>query len=268
MESAAPKSNMKKNTPLRTNVSPLVVAVALVSAFSVQAQFTEVDISGQVNADIQQYTDGFNYQLGGTTLNVAGVPFGLAEVAGNPETTGVVQSPYTSFIAGADNGSSGFFDYTFSVPAGTHATTLYSLANLAFGQWNASLDGSIVVTGTDGETATLNLYDGVNIRDHNNGGYSDTLSDPTVVSTYFENGAPTTDGYIQTRLDMQQMALPSDFAGDTIASIDFEGYAQGFGGSALLAGLTLGNSVPDAACTLVLLGATVGGLVGLRRKLA
>jgi len=199
---------------------------------------------------------------------ISAVPFGLAEVGGDPNTTGVVQSPYTSFVSGADDGSSGSFDYTFSVPAGTHATTLYSLANLAFGQWNASLDGSIVVTGTDGETATLNLYDGVNIRDHNNGGFSDTLSDPTVVSTYFENGAPTTDGNIQTRLDMQQMVLPSDFAGDTIASVEFEGYAQGFGGSAFLTGLTLGNSVPDAASTLVLLGVTVGGLAGLRRKLA
>jgi len=208
---------------------------ALVTAFSVEAQYTEVDISSQANADIQTYTDGGNYQLGGTTLTVAGVPFGLAELGGNPASTGVVQS------------GGGPFDYTFSVPSGTQATALYTLMNTAFGQPGVN-EGSIVVTGTDGETATLTLTEGVNIRDHNNDGFVNTLSDPTVVSTYFQGGAPTTSGDIQTRLDRQELNLPSSFDGDTIASITFEGYAQGApNGSAFLAGMTLSDSVPEGS---------------------
>src|SRR5665213_2452410 len=147
----------------------LIAISALVTASALEAQFTQVDISAQANADIQNYSFGNNYQLGGTTLNVAGVPFGLAELGGSSTTTGVVQSP-----------EPGTFDYTFSVPTGTQATTLYSLANTAFGALGVN-EGSIVVTGTGGETATLSLIEGFNIRDHNDSFYVNTLSDPTVV---------------------------------------------------------------------------------------
>jgi hypothetical protein len=231
---------------MKMTIAPLITVAALVAASSAQAQFTEVDISSQANDDIQTYTDGGNYQVGGTTLTVAGVPFGLAEVDGTSGTTGVVQSS-------AHGGAPGPFDFTFSVPAGTQATALYSLANTAWG--SAGYDvGSIVVTGTGGETATLTLTEGDNIRDHNNDGYVNTLTDPTVVPTYFQNGAPTTDGYIQTRLDMQTLDLPSTFDGDTIATIDFEGYAQGGNGSAFVAGLTLSDAaVPDSPLPLPLI---------------
>jgi hypothetical protein len=233
---------------MKMRFAPLMTAAALVTASSVQAQFTEVDISSQANDDIQTYSYGNNYQVGGTTLTVAGVPFGLALLDGTPGTTGVVQSS-------AHGGPAGSFDFTFSVPAGTQATALYSLANTAWGYYGVN-EGSIVVTGTDGETATLTLTEGDNIRDHNNDGYVNTLSDPTVVPTYFQNGAPTTDGYEQTRLDMQTLDLPSTFDGDTIASIQFEGYASGSygGGSAFLAGLTLSDAAtaPDSPLSLPL----------------
>ncbi len=239
--------------------SALIAVAALASASSVQAQFTEVDISSQVNANMQQFTDGNNYQLGGTQLSVAGVPFGLAELNNNPTTTGVVQSPYASGGI-AINGASGTFDFTFSVPAGTQATVLYCLVNSCWGECGTN-EGSIVVTGTGGETATLNLTEGYNIRDCNNDGYCNTLSDPTVVSTYFLNGAPTTSGYMQSRLDRQQLILPATFSGDTIASLSIQGFAQGEpNGSAFLAGLTLGNAPPAGlSITSVNVGPASGG---------
>ncbi|MGP8198193.1 MAG: hypothetical protein ACLQU4_01665 [Limisphaerales bacterium] len=233
---------------MKMRFAPLAVA-ALVTAFTVQAQYTEVNITPDVNADIQTYSYGNNYQLGGTTLTVAGVPFELAELGGSPLTTGVVQSS-------AAGGTAGSFDFTFSVPAGTEATALHSLANTAWGEPGVD-EGSIVVTGTDGETATLTLTEGYNIRDHNQNIFVNTLSDPTVVPTYFENGAPTTSGYDQTRLDIQTLDLPSSFDGDTIASIQFEGYAHGQydGGSAFLAGLTLtdASTAPDGPLPLPLI---------------
>lgn len=233
------------------------LSAALVTASSVQAQFTEVDINSQVNVDIQGYVNGSDYQLGGTQLNVNGVPFALAELNNNPNTTGVVQ--------GGGSSQTGLFNYTFSLPAGTHATALYTLLNNVNGIFGI-YEGSIVVTGTGGETATLNLIEGNNIRDYNNGGYVNTLSDPTVVPTYFLNGAPTTQS-IQSRLDRQELILPGTFSGDTIASITFQGNAQGYynpNGAAFLAGLTLEN-VPEPS-TVAILTVGVFAVLGLRRR--
>ncbi len=162
-----------------------------------------------------------------------------------PGITGVVQSP------NGDSTQTGPFSFTFAVPSGTQATALYSLANTAFGV-AGDAEGSLVVRGTGGETATLNLVEGANIRDHFNGIYVNTLTDPTVVPTYFSGGAPASSGNV--RLDMQELTLPSSFDGDTIASITFDGTAEGAfnGGSAFLAGLTLvdGSNVPDGPLSL------------------
>jgi hypothetical protein len=215
-----------------------IIIAVLAATCSVEAQFTEVDIASQANANIQTYSFGNNYQLGGTTLTVAGVPFGLSELNSDPLSTGVVQAD-------------GPYDYTFSVPAGTQATALYSLVNTAFGSFGVD-EGSLVVNGTHGETATLDLIEGDNVRDHNNDGFVNSLSDSTVVPTYFEGGAPTTDGDIQTRLDRQVLVLPASFNGDTIASITFEGDANGGNGEAFLAGLTLSDAVPDGSLPLPL----------------
>jgi PEP-CTERM motif len=256
----------KNNRPKRINTMKTYVkslfllpalSAALVTACSVQAQFTEVNISSQVNADIQGYANGINYQLGGTQLNSSGVPFALAELNNNPNTTGVVQ--------GGGPSQTGLFNYSFLVPAGTHATVLYTLLNNVNGISGIN-EGSIVVTGTGGETATLNLTEGYNIRDFNNNGYVNTLTDPTVVPNYFLNGAPTTQS-IQTRLDRQELVLPGTFSGDTIASITFQGDAQGEynpNGAAFLAGLTLENVPEPSTVAILTLGAFA--VLGLRRR--
>jgi hypothetical protein len=253
------KNKSKKIIPMKTHIKSWfllpVLTTALVTGWSAQAQFTEVDISSQINVDVRTYTDGQNYQPGGTQLVVSGVPFGLAELNNNPNTTGVVQ--------GGGLSQTGLFNYTFSMPAGTMATVLYTLLNTANGEPGIN-EGSIVVTGSGGETATLNLTEGNNIRDHNNDGFVNTLSDPTVVPTYFLNGAPTTQS-VQTRLDRQELVLPGTFSGDTIASIKFQGDAQGNpNGAAFLAGLTLYN-VPEPS-TVAVLALGVAAMLGLRRR--
>jgi len=220
---------------MKTAAFLALTALAIVPGL--KAQQTEVSLTSAVNANIQTYTDGFNYQVGGTTLTVNGISFGLALDGGAAGTTGVVQSP------NGNGAASGPFSFTFSVPTGTQATALYSLANTAFGSAGFN-EGELVVTGTGGETASLQLVEGDNIRDHNQDGFVNTLTDPTVVPTYFLSGAPTSNPtQIQTRLDMQEFLLPSSFNGDTIASITFDGTANAGNGSAFLAGLTLVDAV-------------------------
>jgi hypothetical protein len=241
------KAEYSRGRPIK--ITLVIVLVALVTASSVKAQFTEVNLSSLVNANLQLYTDGQNYQLGGTQLNVGGVPFGLAELSGNPLTTGIVQSTGlgqspTNSTGQANPDANGPYEYTFSVPAGTHAAVLYCLINLAYGEAGVD-EGSIVVTGTRGEIATLTLTGGINVRDHHFSGFVTTLSDPTVVSTYFTNGAPTTPpATTQIWLDRQELVLPETFSGDTIASITFQGNAQGNpNGSAFLVGLTFSTAL-------------------------
>jgi PEP-CTERM motif len=223
--------------------SQIITAVALMAAaVAARAQFyTEIDISSQVNADLQTYTSGGDYQVGGSQLNAGGVPFGLALLDNTPGTTGVLQTPY--------NGGQ-VESYTFYVPSGTYATALYTLINTSWGDDGVN-EGSVVVTGSGGETATLDLIEGFNIRDHYNGFYCNTYTDPTLVPTYFANQVPnSTDGPV--RLDRQMLVLPSSFNGDTVASITFNGIGNGQpDGSPFLAGMTL-QTVPEPDSLIVL----------------
>lgn len=231
-------------------ILPVLLAIGTVAATGVNAQFTEVDISSDINANIQTYSGGNNYQVGNSTLTVAGVPFYLAE-DGGPGTTGVVQAP------GGDS------SFTFNVPAGTYATTLYTLMNTAFGQ-EGEIEGTITVTGTLGETAMLTLTEGDNIRDHFNDGYVNSLTDPTVVPTYFSGGAPAPSG--SDRLDRQVLDLPASFDGDTIASITFDGINGGNPhGEAFLAGMTL--AVPDGPVPFFMTAGLISGLLFLAKSL-
>jgi hypothetical protein len=240
-----------------------MAVTVLAAASSVQAQYTEINISSQANADLDTYSPSPNiYPSGGSQLTIAGVPFATAELNNTPNTFGIVQSP-----AGGppDIISSGPFDYTFSVPTGTQAQALYCLMDSVWGA-NGNNVGSIVVTGTHGETATLTLTEGVNIRDCHNDGFENSISDPTVVSTYFANGVTTPSTDAVMRLDCQELVLPSTFTGDTIASINFEGTAQGYGGDAFLAVMTLAP-VPEPS-SLVLAGLGGAALLLWRRARA
>ena len=228
----------------------IITTLALVTAaVAARAQFyTEIDISSQVNADIQTYTYGNNYPTGGSELNVGGVPFGLGLLNNTPDTTGVVQTP--------NNGGQAE-SYTFSVQPGTYATALYTLINTSWGEAGVN-EGSVVVTGSGGETATLDLIEGFNVRDHAETIFCNTYTDPTVVPANF--GMPAT-GLV--RLDRQMLVLPSSFTGDTVASITFNGIGNGEpDGSPFLAGMTL-ETVPEPG-SLVVLG--LGTLILVVRR--
>jgi hypothetical protein len=230
----------------------LVAVAALVAAFSVQAQYTEINLSPYVNDNLNAtpYFDNGDFPSGGTTLNVGAVPFGLA-LDGGPTSLGIVQSPNSGVVPPPTDTP---YSFTFAVPAGTEATALYSLANSTYGEAGFIL-GSITVTGTGGETATESLAEDYNIRDYNNGIWENSVSDASVVSTYYTG--PSGDA----RLDMQVLDLPSSFDGDTIASITFAGTAYGdtygaYPGDAFIAGLTFedaASGVPDGSLPLPLL---------------
>ena len=210
------------------------VGVLALSLTVARAQYVEIDLGTNLNSNLQTYDNGGNYPKGGCELNVQGVPFALAMRNNNTNTTGVILTP-------SDGKTHAF---TFTVPPGTYATAIYTLANTQYGQAGVN-EGSIVVTGTMGETATLNLKERFNIRDHNNANYVNVVTNPTVVPTYFVKGAAnSTNG--QVRLDRQIIVLPASFTGDTLASITFNGIGHGYpNGLPFLAGLTVQTTGPS-----------------------
>lgn len=83
---------LKRLAPFHgSGLLPVLLPLLALSALSVQAQFTQIDLNSKANANLRTYPNGTNYPFGGSQFTVAGVPFSLARLGGNPTTTGVVQ---------------------------------------------------------------------------------------------------------------------------------------------------------------------------------
>ena len=224
----------------------IIATLALASAFAAHAQFLELNISADFNQDLQNFTDGYDYPFGGTQLDVGSVPFSLSLIGNLPDTTGVIMTP-------ANDQS-----YTFTVPSGTYASGLYTLMDTTWGMLPGVDEGSITVTGSHGETATLDLTEGINIQDHYNGFSANTVSDCNTTSVNFLNHVSNPNGPVG--LDRQELVLPSSFNGDTLASITFDGVDNGEpNGDPFLAGVTLAVVPEPSPYLLFALAALVFG---------
>ncbi|ARN83179.1 hypothetical protein [Methylocystis bryophila] len=198
---------------MQTTKLSLVAAVAAFIASPAAA--ASVDISGLTNADIQGYTNGSNYPLGGSTVTISGIGFQLTTLNGNPNSTGVIQTP------------SGDSSFTINVNQ-ANVGTVYTLINSGFGVL-AGQNGALVFADSAGDSYTYNLTEGDNVRDHYNGLYINTA--PNIFGTAQFNG--------DVRLDAQKIVLPVGFDSSTLTTITFEGLNAGIaGGEPFLAAIT------------------------------
>lgn len=216
---------------------------ACASAFG---QFTQIPLDGYTNEDAQTYTNGAMYPKAGYTFATGGVPMTLSSLGGNPNTTGIVQ----------DFAFDGQTRLLASIAVNVFGIqTVYTLINSGFGSLNTNI-GSVVIHGSNGDTLTYQLIEGLNVRDHYQGSFVNTLSDGTVVPTLFGDGS--------VRLDRQKIVLPVAFASETLTSVDFYGNGTGGNGLAFMAGLTVSASpVPEPA---TILGFGLGAAALLRRR--
>jgi hypothetical protein len=184
---------------------------------SVQAQFVSIDITAWTNVNIRTWTNGSQYPTGNRTLNVGGIPMYVTILNNDPNSLGVISLPGDGTL------------HAWDIPANVSgATALYTLMNNAWGVCGRNL-GTIEVFGQNGSYASLTLIEGFNIRDHYNGGYCNTLTDPTAFAFTFGS----------VRLDRQKLELPASFATDIITRIRFSGVGRRPDGAAFLASLTL-----------------------------
>lgn len=232
-------------------LSRSAVLVAVLGA-ALSAKATELDLSSLVTADLNTYTDGGAYPVGGGSLTVGSVNFLLAPISNGSggNDTGVVQ------LNGDPGDWSNSFPASVSIPVGeTGDKTVYTLINSAFGSAGTVI-GTLTFVGSL-SNYTYTLTEGSNVRDHYNGSFVNTAPD-LYGSAYFDGGS--------VRLDAQAISLPGDLG--TLELITFAASDQYYGyGEPFLAAVTTSTSaIPEPSTWLMVVGGFLGlGLAARRR---
>jgi hypothetical protein len=227
-----------------TSSSVALILSAGLAGAAQAAQF-EVDLSSFTNANLQTYTDGTNYPTAGSTVTIGGVSFLVSSDAGAAGTTGAIQvsSPSDSFVVPVNQ---------------TGYQIVYVLVNSAYGEIGKTV-GSLVFEDSAGDKETIDLEEGINIRDH---------------WTAYNNIAPHIYGTATyqggVRFDAYNFLLP----GNTLTSITFSGKPDtgNPNGEPFLAAVTLAtapSSVPELSTWTMMTAGFAGlGWLGLSRRRA
>lgn len=219
---------------------PAVLALAIGGAGSACADNIPVSLDGLTNVDLRTYTSSTLYPIAPTTLTVGGVDFSLTPNGAAPNSLGIIQAPPG--------------DSLFTIPTSIFGpTAVHTLINSAFGK-SGEVNGRLEFVGTGGAFASFDLTQGINLRDHFNGTFNNTVTDPTIVTVNFGGG--------RVRLDRQTFLLPASFATQTLTEIRLVGTNAGLPqGQAFLAAATVTAPVVVAPepSTLVMLASGLGG---------
>jgi len=183
-------------------------------------------ISPYVTDNIRTWTSGTNYPFGGVYTNYAGITFYLAAFPGITNGLGVIYTGSGSTTAPVTN--------NFPVNI-TNAVTVYTLMNSDTGQLGAT-NGTLDFYGSLGAHASFNIVQGVNIRDHYNGSYQNTVSS-NLMSLYW--GAARS-----VRLDCQGWMLPTNFFSQTLTNIQVRCFGSPPNGVPVVAAVTVRTAGP------------------------
>ncbi|MDD2761883.1 MAG: hypothetical protein PHH11_16520, partial [Methylomonas sp.] len=187
--------------------------------------FFPVSVS-PLNEDITTWTNGSVYagKFNGIQ-NLGGVPFNLQTDADGDNVFWGTELNLKTY--------SGSSSLTLTLAPHLYgATTVYTLINSAWGTAGSNV-GSITFVADNGDSHTVQLVEGVNVRDHYYGSYVNTVSADYVTLNVMGSNTPDT-----SHLDMQAFALPTSFATKTLTGIVFTSTGSEATGLPFLAGVT------------------------------
>jgi hypothetical protein len=191
-----------------------------------------VDLSLYANSDLTLYSGAAAYPQRGGYVQINSVSFRLAAAAGNSHTA-VVQSFSDSAVhpLPVKTASPGFLTklgYVNVIPIKRRdVTSVYVLMNSAYGHCG-DLIGELQFISNGKETYLYPLREGLNIRDHTNGSFCNTITQ-----------VQGTAKFKNVRLDYQLIVLPPRFSAylDKIVLRGFRG--RSFSGAPFIAAITL-----------------------------
>ena len=209
------------------------------------AAFTEIDLSGAVNANVAIHPETFPVGLSMGNQGT-GIPFAIAPF------------PARGTVAGTWLGQGTGSSVTVAVNAPGQAS-FYALLNNYYGTPGAN-EYTITIRASNNESVTYNAIGGVDTRDYNSNVFTNTIANTT--TPWFDNG-------IGQRLDLREFNLPGSFLTETVASFTITQVNPN--DQALFSGLTF-STVPIAAVpepetyALMLAGLALLGSCRRRRK--
>ena len=206
----------------------LMLCVSLATA---NAQQHPIDISAEVNANwCPNLTGCSTYPFGlqkfdGVTFNIPG-----------SASTNNMWSAYEA--AGERSGQ-----VSVTIPVNVaNVRTVYTLMNTVWGSTQSGLL-SVTFTGTNGATWTYNPLGNVDIRDHNQSSFTNSIACRLPGGVH---QAGTINAWTNgpQRLDMQVFELPASFKTETLLSITITDNGAPLVQRSLLAAVTVSTRVP------------------------
>jgi hypothetical protein len=145
-----------------------------------------------LKADIRHWTDGYDYSElfpGKHTFNK--VLFNLTTDA---------------------QGNTGFWQGHLDIPVNLFVRKVYTIINSACGETGATI-GLMQFHGHKGARHTVKIVEGVNVRDHFNGGFCNVIDNRTTILAWKKRNV---------RFDMQTIPLPQPFASQMLTKVVFK----------------------------------------------
>lgn len=228
---------------MKTHVAILLLAL-LCPIAAQAATFHEVDLTGDVNARLQDplIINGHTFPEGPVVLG--GVPFDIPVGGDN--------------YWGADH-VAGSNPIVLEVAVGVFGVfEVHTLINTFWGQAGPPSLASVEFIGSDGAFHVKDLFGDEDIRDYNqNPSYTNAINGTTSVQV-FDNG-------LDQRLDKQQIVLPATFLDETLETIRVVDVGQTNVQRVFVSGITV-HAVPLPPSVALLVPALA--MLGMRRRRA
>ena len=221
----------------------VLVVAAFVSPGATRAGLVTVSLEPYATSRIQQYQpSAAGYPEGMVTLG--GVLFDIEKAGGNNAWNAEsIAGPYPHVL-----------DIPLNISGATESDTLI---NTFYGQPGPTSYITLEWLGTGNAYFRKDLIGNVDVRDHFNAFWTNTINGTSTVNVYTSGG-----GFLQeSRLDMQRVLLPASFQGQTLTEFRLTSTGGVLVSDASIQGLTIQTAPVPEPSSLCLAG--IAALIGL-----